>query len=90
MMEHIAAHRRCALWAKMGSGKTSAVLVGLNALELLDEAPALIVAPKRVAKNTWPAEVARWDQTAHLKVEAIVGTLTERAYAGFVSKCGFR
>jgi len=81
MMAHLAEHRRCALWAKMGSGKTSAVLVGLNALELLDEAPALIVAPKRVAKNTWPAEVERWDQTAHLRVEAIVGTLTERFQA---------
>lgn len=81
MMDHIAEHRRCALFAKMGSGKTSAVLVGLQALELLDEGPALIIAPKRVAKNTWPAEVKRWNETAHLRVEPIVGTLTERFQA---------
>lgn len=81
MMEHIARQRRCALFAKMGSGKTSAVLIGLQSIEALDEAPALIVAPKRVAKNTWPKEVERWNETAHLRVEPIVGTLTERFQA---------
>jgi len=81
MMEHIAEHRRCALFAKMGSGKTSATLIGLQALDLLDEGPALIIAPKRVAKNTWPAEVKRWNETAHLRVEPIVGNLTERFQA---------
>lgn len=81
MLDHIAEHRRCALWARMGSGKTSAILVGLQAIDLLDEGPALIVAPKRVAKNTWPTEVLRWNETAHLRVEPVVGNLTERFQA---------
>jgi SNF2 family DNA or RNA helicase len=81
MLEHIARQRRGALWARMGAGKTGAVLIGLNAIEILDEAPALIVAPKRVAKNTWPAEVEKWNETAHLRVVPIVGNLTERFQA---------
>ena len=81
MLDHIAQHRRSALWARMGAGKTAAVLVGLNAIRLLDEGPALVIAPKRVAKNTWPKEVEKWNETAHLRVVPIVGTLTERFQA---------
>lgn len=81
MLDHIAENRRCALFAKMGSGKTSAVLVGLNMIDTLEEAPALIIAPKRVAKNTWPLEVEKWDETAHLKVVPIIGNRTERFIA---------
>ncbi len=81
MLDHIAENRRCALFAKMGSGKTSAVLVGLNMLDTLEEAPALIIAPKRVAKNTWPLEAEKWNETAHLKVVPIIGNRTERFIA---------
>lgn len=81
MLEHIAEHRRCALFCKMGGGKTSSVLIGLNMIDTLEEAPALIIAPKRVARNTWPKEVEAWNETAHLRVEPIIGTLTERFQA---------
>lgn len=81
MMDHIAEHRRCALFAKMGSGKTSATLMALSCIAELDEGPALILAPKRVAKNTWPREVEHFSDLAHLRVEPIVGTLTERFQA---------
>lgn len=53
----------------------------LLALEQLDEGPALIVAPKRVAKNTWPLEAEKWEQTKHLKIVPIVGNQTERFIA---------
>jgi SNF2 family DNA or RNA helicase len=81
MLDFLAENRRGMLAARMGSGKTGAVLVGLNSLDLLDEGPALIVAPKRVAKNTWPAEAEKWIETTHLRVEPIIGTLTERFQA---------
>lgn len=81
MIDHIAEHRRCALFARMGAGKTGAVLTALSAVEALDEAPVLIIGPKRVARKTWPSETAKWTQTAHLDVSPIVGTLTERFQA---------
>lgn len=81
MLDHIAEHRRCALFCRMGSGKTSATLMPLLALQELDEGPALIVAPKRVAKNTWPLEAEKWEQTRHLKIVPIVGNQTERFIA---------
>lgn len=81
MIDHIAEHRRCALLARMGSGKTSCVLKALSAIEMLDEAPALIIAPKRVARNTWPNETKRFTDFAHLTVVPIIGTQTERFQA---------
>lgn len=48
--------RRAALWLDMGMGKTA---VALSALEP-EHLPALIVAPKRPAELTWPAERDRW------------------------------
>ena len=65
----------------MGSGKSSVVLHALSAIEELDEGPALIVAPKRVAKNTWPLEVEKWSGLQHLSVVPIVGNQTERFQA---------
>ncbi len=81
MMAHIAQHPRCALFAAMGSGKTSAVLHALRGLEPLDEAPGLILAPKRVARDTWPKEVDKWSTLAGTEVVPIMGTQTQRFQA---------
>lgn len=81
MMDHIAEHRRCALFAAMGAGKCAAVLHGLGALEVMDQEPGLIIAPKRVAKETWPNEVERWDSLKGVEISPIVGTQTERFMA---------
>lgn len=81
MLDHIIEHRRCALFCRMGSGKTSATLMPLLAIAELGEGPALIVAPKRVAKNTWPKEAEKWEQTAHLDIVPIIGNQTERFQA---------
>ncbi len=58
-------HPRCALWVDMGLGKTVTTLTALG--DLFNEGKirqVLIVAPLRVALNTWPAEPLGW---AHLK-----------------------
>lgn len=78
MMNHIAEHPRCAIFAAMGSGKTGASLVSLQGIHLLDEAPGLIIAPRRVAQSTWPKEVAKWDGLK-LKIVAIKGDAKQRA-----------
>ena len=82
MIEHLTKLKRCALWAGMGLGKTSATLTALERLNLLEPVyPALVVAPLRVAKTTWPEEVEKWAHTEHLRVSAIVGDFDERMKA---------
>ena len=63
---------RAALFASMGLGKSAATLCALNQL-FQDGAirAALIVAPLRVARLTWPNEIAKWDQFKWMKVEVI-------------------
>jgi SNF2-related domain len=74
---------RCGLWAAMGIGKTTAMLFLLDMLWLLgeldDRYPILVVAPARVAKDTWTDEVARWSNFSHVKIIPICGTPAERA-----------
>jgi SNF2 family DNA or RNA helicase len=38
----------------------------------------LVIAPKRVAVSTWPDELKKWEQFAHLKIQPILGTAVER------------
>lgn len=75
-------HKRAGLWAGMGIGKTSATLVALDWLKLLGEIdaknPTLVLGPMRVARDTWPEEIAKWDQFADLRVVPLVGTPDER------------
>lgn len=51
---------------------------------MLDEmavSKALVIAPLRVARDTWPAEVEKWDHLKDLDVSVIVGTAKERIAA---------
>lgn len=60
---------RQATWAGMGRGKTSSTLTTLDILQLETARPALVLAPKRVARNVWPREMTKWD---HLSGEVAV------------------
>lgn len=81
IVKHILDNPRCAVWASMGMGKTSATLSAIDTLLMLEPGPVLVLAPLRVAKSTWPDEVAKWDDLRHLQIVPIVGTATERAVA---------
>jgi SNF2 family DNA or RNA helicase len=79
MLLHIIRTPRCAVWASMGSGKTRAVLEAISMLEVLEPVmPVLVVAPLRVAKSTWPAEIAKWPTLDHLTCQFIGGSTKER------------
>lgn len=41
----------------------------------------LIIAPLRVAKSTWPAEIRKWDHLSSLTYSVIIGTKQERISA---------
>ncbi len=45
----------------------------------------LVIAPKRVARNTWTKEIQTWDHLKHLTVSKIMGTIQERL-AGIKAK----
>lgn len=72
----------CAWWADMGLGKSLAAQ--LTVVELFDQfmiEKVLIVAPKLVIDNSWPAEFAKWDDVSHLVTSAIVGSPAAREKA---------
>lgn len=73
---------RSLLWMPMGGGKSITTLTALDNLSLVEDVfPALVLAPLRVAKTTWPDEVAKWSHLKHLRVSVICGSAAERQAA---------
>jgi SNF2 family DNA or RNA helicase len=76
MVDFLRVTMRCALWAGMGMGKSSATLFLLVLLKMLGEltdGPILVIGPARVARDTWPDEVAKWEQFKHLRITPLTG-----------------
>ena len=73
IINRILSQDRVAVWAGMGLGKTSATLKALDALSLVEDGPALVLAPLRVAQSTWPDEAKKWDDLKHLRIVPIIG-----------------
>ena len=51
------------------------------ALERFEVCRVLIIAPLRVARDTWPAEIQKWDHLKGLTYSVAVGTEAERRAA---------
>lgn len=82
MTDHILDVPRCALWADMGLGKTVCTYTALDGLFLAgDAAPALVIAPLIVARDTWPDEAKKWEHLRHIDVMPIIGSEAERLAA---------
>lgn len=63
----------------MGLGKTSVTLTAITALIESEEIKkVLIIAPKRVAENTWDTEIEKWEHTKHLTMSKVLGTEKQR------------
>ena len=82
-IEWITSRPACALLWGMGTGKTVTTLTAIDRLlhDYLEDGPALIIAPKRVAENTWSKEAAKWEHLQHLRVCRIMGTAKQRMAA---------
>ena len=81
-MAHLYKGRRSALWMPMGGGKTVTTLTALDNLSVVEDVfPVLVLAPLRVARSTWPEEVAKWPHLSHLTVSVITGTPKQRERA---------
>ena len=73
----------CALLWGMGTGKTVTTLTAIDQIlfDLMEDGPVLVIAPKRVAENTWSKETAKWEHLQHLRIAKIMGTQAERLKA---------
>ena len=74
---------RSNVWAGMGMGKTVATLTALEDLFMAgcETQPALVLAPLRVARSTWPDEADKWDHLRNIEMQPIVGSAKERLAA---------
>lgn len=73
---------RCGLFLPMGAGKTVITLSAVSKLKDAGEVnKVLIIAPVRVARTTWPAEIEKWDHTKHLTYTVIDGPEKNRLKA---------
>lgn len=82
-IQFIIDHTEALLFLDMGLGKTIITLMALMYLmfETFEISKALIIGPLRVARDTWPAEIKKWDQTKDLRVSVIIGTVKQRKAA---------
>lgn len=80
---YIESHPIAAVLLDMGLGKTSITLTALSHLlfDSFEVHKILIAAPLRVAKNTWSAEIEKWDHLKGLKYSVAIGTAAERLAA---------
>jgi SNF2 family DNA or RNA helicase len=82
-INYIEGHPFAAVLLDMGLGKTSITLTAIADL-LFDSFmvhKVLVIAPLRVARDTWPAEIGKWDHLSHLTFSVAVGTEAERKAA---------
>lgn len=82
MIDRVVAQERVGLFLDMGLGKTVIALTAIR--QLLDDFAAfrvLVIAPKRVAEDTWSREAAKWDHLRDLRVSLVLGDLKHRVAA---------
>ena len=82
-IDYIKKHLVSALFLDMGLGKTVTTLTALRDLMLddLSVSKAIVIAPLRVAMETWPAEIRKWDHLSDLDCSVIVGDVKTRTAA---------
>ena len=79
----IETHPVAAVLLQMGLGKTIITLTAVHNL-LFDSflvRKVLVIAPLRVARDTWPTEISKWDHLELLRVSVAVGNTTDRISA---------
>ena len=82
-IDWILEHQACALLWGMGTGKTCTTLTAIDLLlhDFMENGPVLVIAPKRVAENTWSKECAKWEHLQHLRVVKVMGSARDRQKA---------
>ncbi|MEA4898688.1 MAG: DEAD/DEAH box helicase [Christensenellaceae bacterium] len=81
--EFIEANPVSCLLLDMGLGKTAITLTAINDLlfDCFQSHKVLVIAPLRVARDTWPEELRKWDHLAGLRFSVAVGSEAGRIAA---------
>ena len=81
--DFILTHPIAAVFLEMGLGKSVITLTALFDL-IMDQfliRKVLVIAPLRVARDTWPSEIRKWDHLSGLTYSVAVGSESERRTA---------
>lgn len=76
-------NRNVALFLEPGLGKTVITLTAINQLMFHDFEirKVLVVAPLRVAEDTWSRECEKWNHLKHLRISKVLGSALKRKKA---------
>ena len=76
-------HEAAGLFLEMGLGKTVITLTAIDELmnDSFEVSRVLVIAPLRVAEDTWSRESNKWDHLKHLKISKILGSAADRIRA---------
>lgn len=83
MTRYIEEKPECALFLSMGLGKTVITLSAIHNLmfDTFEVKKVLIIAPIRVARDTWPDECEKWEHLKLLRYSTVIGSVKERTQA---------
>lgn len=82
MVSRVFKHRKLLLALDMGLGKTVIVLSAIQDLiDCFEVKKVLVVAPSRVAKETWPSEFGDWSHLSRLRYSVVLGKPAQREKA---------
>ena len=80
--EFILSHPISAILIQMGLGKSVITLTAIKQLiETGEVKKVLVIGPLRVARDTWPEELRKWDHLRNLTFSVAVGSAEERRKA---------
>ena len=81
--EHVIQNKASGLFLDMGLGKTVATLTAIDFLmfDSLEVQRVLVIAPKRVAEDTWIGEATKWRHLNHLRISVVLGDERKRKNA---------
>lgn len=76
-------HPAAGLFLKPGMGKTSIALTAADRLlyDRFEVSKVLVIAPLRVADDTWSRESEKWDHLRHLRISKVLGSAKQRRTA---------
>lgn len=74
-------HDAAGLFLDMGLGKTAITLSAVDKLLAFEATRVLVIAPLLPAKETWPAEIRKWDHLQDLTYAVAIGPADQRLVA---------
>ncbi len=76
-------HKEAAIFLDCGLGKTVVTLTAIEELlhDFFEIGKVLVIAPLRVARDTWPSEIIKWEHTRNIRASVVMGTPRERTAA---------